>query len=136
MKKHAPLVASQPTDLYWSTVYGYVMNAPKKLGKLFHPLGLANLKARSLIDVSPDGIDVRNVTEKDAARPFRGDLWIGFTLLWGHFNGPKQKIMVITDGEEVLRVDSSYYESINNRDKYQVDQVLKKYVLNQLEDIF
>jgi hypothetical protein len=114
-------------------VNGYAMSVPKKLEKLFSTIGMGSLKAKSLLIAHPDGtIEHRPLTEKDAAKPCNGELWVEFEILWGHFNGPKKKYRVLTDGE-IIKIDNWILpDGIHQV----VDPTLEQYIREQLDEIF
>jgi hypothetical protein len=104
------------------------------LQKLFDPIGLGNLDGISLIDYHGGEIEWRPLTQKAAARPTKGKLWLEATLTWGHFNGPKKKIAVLTDGDEVLLIKGTVKLTLDNKNKHQADKALTKFVLSQIRE--
>ena len=102
------------------------------LQKLFGPIGLGLLLDVVFIDEHEDGMDSYLSTEKDVATPFKGKMWIAASVLYGHFNGPKRKIAIITDGDEVLRVGGTFLNTLSHKSEYKVDLALKKFVLGQI----
>jgi hypothetical protein len=102
------------------------------LNKPFDPIGLGNLLDVIFLDDHEDGIDWHLPTEKHAAPPFKGKAWIAAEVVFGHFNGPKKKIGIITDGEEVLKIKGTYKLTLRNKDQHKADPVLKKFVLEQI----
>ena len=105
--------------------------APEKLAKLFSPIGLGSLKGTALLDISDSGIERRAFTEKEAAKPCVGELWIEFDILYGHYNGPKKKYKVMTDGTVVKNA----FNNKNPEYGHKIDATLVKFVKHQLSII-
>jgi hypothetical protein len=103
-----------------------------KLQKPFDPIGLGSLLDVYFLDVHEGGIDWYQPTEKAVAPPFRGEMWIGGSVLFGHFNGPKKKIAIMTNGTQVLKVEHSYIVTLTDKDKHEADPALRKLVLEQI----
>jgi len=104
------------------------------LQKLFDPIGLGNLDGVSLIDYHEGRIEWRPLTQKAAAAPTKGTLWLEATLSWGHFNGPKKRIAVLTDGDVVLLIKGTVKLTLDNKEKHHADKPLTKFVLSQIEE--
>jgi hypothetical protein len=115
---------------------GYVANAKMALQKLFDPIGLGSLDGVSLIDYHDGRIEWRPLTQKAAAAPAKGVLWLQATLTWGHYNGPKKRIAILTDGDEVLLIaDTSTIKlTLDNKEEHRADKALTKFVLNQIRE--
>ena len=100
--------------------------------KLFDPIGLGSLKGKAFLDISENGIERRRFTEADVAKPCQGELWIEFELLYGHFNGPKKRYLIITNGDIVRNAYN------NHTDRYgsTIDIGLIKFVKRKLNELF
>ena len=91
---------------------GFAAIAPKDVQKLLRsPI----LKAKALLDIVGNTIDRRAITEQDAAKPFKGELWVEFELVYGHFNGPKRLHVVKTNGNDFVSStgDPLHHDVIN-----------------------
>ncbi len=99
--------------------------------KLFDPIGLGSLLDVIFLDEHKDGIDSYLPTEKDVARPFKGKMWISASITYGHFNGPKRKAAIVTDGIEVFEVGTGTYQTALTN-KHKANPALRKFVLKQI----
>jgi len=104
----------------------------KKLQKLFSPIGLGSLDAVSIVEYYNGDVKWRDLTQKSAAAPTEGELWLMATLAWGHFGGPKKKIAILTDGDEVLQISGTIKNTLDDKKHHQADKILYKYVIDQI----
>jgi hypothetical protein len=121
-------------------------NTPNRK-KLFDLIGLGTIDDIHFVAERMDGgIDYFGATEKEAAIPREGKLWIVGSVKYGHFNGPKRRFAIMTDGEEVLTLEvslspnrhgqsSTIFNALRNKTKHMADKSLKKFVLKGIGDM-
>jgi hypothetical protein len=111
------------------------MSVPKRLQKIFDPIGLGSLKELKIAYRNSHTTTVKDLNEKSAAAPTDGELWIVAVLLCGHFNGPKRERFILTDGDVVIESNSCSPHDIDRAitfkqgltDKY-ITKIALKYI--------